>query len=69
MAVLVMNHDTMAQTLTVTFTDIPGLPSSPSGSYKVRDLHNHKDLGSFTGSFTVTGLASHDSAFMMLTPA
>lgn len=69
MAVLLMNHGDNAANLSLTFTDIPGLAASPSGNYKLRDLHNHADLGSFSGSWSVANLASHDSAFIMITPA
>ena len=37
--------------------------------YKLRDLWNHAELGSFTGSWTANNLASHDSAFIMITAA
>jgi len=67
MAVLLMNHAAAPASLTLTFSQVPGLAAA--ASYKLRDLHNHADLGTFTGSWTAANLASHDSAFLMVTPA
>lgn len=67
MAVLLMNHASGPASLSVTFSAVPGLAAS--ASYAVRDLHNHADLGKFSGSWTAANLAAHDSAFVLLTPA
>jgi alpha-galactosidase len=61
-AVLLMNHDSNTNALTLNFSDIPGAPCS---SCKVRDIWAHQDLGTFSGSWS-TSLASHDSAFLMI---
>jgi len=63
-AVLLMNHDTMDQDLTVTFSSVPQLNCT---TCKVRDLWSHLDLGSFTTNFTVQGVPSHDSVFLLIT--
>jgi len=68
-AVLLMNHDSGPANFVVNFADVPGLAPSASGNYAVRDIWAHKDLGTSSGSFTATNLASHDSAFITLTPA
>lgn len=65
-AVLMLNQDTGAQDLSLTFSDVPGLKCT---SCKVRDIWNRKDLGTFDNTFTVKGLASHDAAFIVITPA
>jgi alpha-galactosidase len=62
-AVLLMNSDTASQDLTVNFADIPGLSCT---TCKVRDIWNHKDLGSATTSYTAKAVASHDAAFLVI---
>jgi alpha-galactosidase len=64
-AVLLMNHDSGSNGLTLTFANIPGTICS---SCKVRDIWAQQDLGTFSGTWSAT-IASHDSAFLMLTPA
>jgi len=39
-----------------------------SSSATVRDLWNHKDLGTATGTFTTAAIDSHDSVFLLFTP-
>jgi alpha-galactosidase len=66
-AVLLMNHDSKAQDLVLNFADVPGL--SCGESCAIRDIWTRADLPPQTGgSFKVT-LASHDSAFLVLSPA
>jgi len=67
MAVLLMNHAAANATLPLAFADVPGSPCT--SACKVRDLWAHKDLGTFTGTYTPPALLSHDSAFLLLTPA
>lgn len=65
-AVLLVNNDDSPQDLTVSFADIPMLPS-PAGTFAIRDVHAHASLGSnFVGSFTARGVPSRDSAFLRL---
>merc|ERR1712232_1162749 len=61
-AVLLLNQDTAAQDLTLSFGDIPGVSCARC---KVRDIWNHRDLGTFSASepFVVKRVASHDCAF------
>ena len=66
-AVLLMNHAATAADFTLSFADVPGL--SATTAYKVRDVNAHADLGSFTGTWSTTGVASHDSVFLVLTAA
>jgi hypothetical protein len=66
MAVLLMNVDSAPQDVGFAFADVPGLKGSQC---QVRDVWAHKDLGSATGSYTAAQVASHDSAFLLLTCA
>jgi len=65
-AVLLMNHADAGADLKLDFADVPGLACI---SCKVRDIWNHKDLGTFDSSYTAAALPSHDAAFLVLTPA
>jgi len=64
-AVLLMNHAAAPATLTLDFKDIPGVKCT---TCKLRDIWNHKDLGSFDGSYTIGAVASHDAIFLVVTP-
>jgi len=64
-AVVLLNSGDSAADLEFKFTDIPHVTGS---TFNVRDLWAHKDLGSATGSFTAKQVASHDCAFLVLTP-
>lgn len=66
-ALLVLNHGTTAVDVTVDFSDVPTLVCGTRGC-AVRDVWNHSDAGTVLTSWTVTQLASHDSAFVTLTP-
>ena len=70
-AVLMINNSDGASDLILTFSDIPGLMCGGSTTMKcaVRDIWNHKDLGSFLGSITIQGISPHDSAFLVVVPA
>mmetsp|Transcript_78475 Transcript_78475/g.123763 ORF Transcript_78475/g.123763 Transcript_78475/m.123763 type:complete len:435 (-) Transcript_78475:248-1552(-) len=61
--VLLMNHDSKAQDLTLTFSDVPGLSCQKC---KVRCLYVHSDLGEHDGTFVAKGVPSHDSRMFML---
>lgn len=63
-AVGVLNAQDHRAKVTVHWSDI-GLKSSQSA--KVRDLINHKDLGTFTQSLTLS-IGSHDAAALRVTP-
>jgi alpha-galactosidase len=68
-AVLLMNHDATPQDLSFHFSDVPGLGCGAADrKCKVRDVWAKQDLGSFEGSYTAKGVASHDSAFFVLAP-
>lgn len=67
-AVLLMNSDSATQTLTADFSKIPGLKCDATASCNVRDIWNHKDLGSFKGSWSGS-VESHDAAFLVISPA
>jgi alpha-galactosidase len=66
-AILLMNHDSTSHDFTVNFADVPGLNAATS--YKLRDINAHADLGSFTGSWSITGVASHDAPFILISSA
>jgi len=63
-AVLVINGSGKTSPATVNFNEI-GITSS---SATVRDVWNHKDLGTATGSFKTDAITSHDSVFLLITP-
>ena len=63
-AVLLINTDTASEDLAFSFSDVPGLVGNVCD---VRDIWARKDLGSATGSYTVSQVSQHDSAFLMLT--
>ena len=65
-AVLLMNSDTAEQDLSFDFADVPGLGCR---SCRVRDVWAKKDLGVFEQSYTAKGVASHDAAFLTITPS
>jgi alpha-galactosidase len=65
-AVLVMNHDFVNQTIAVNFSSVPGLPlASPSSPVYVYDIWAHERRGAVNTQWSVN-LASHDSAFLIL---
>ena len=64
-AVLLLNSDAATAQLSVNFKDIPGVTCTKCS---VRDIWNHKDLGSFTGSYQAS-VDTHDAAFVVVTPA
>ena len=66
MAVLLMNHGDETVDLRLDFADVPGLASLKC---KARDLWKRADLGTFSGTYTAKDVASHDSVFLLLTPA
>jgi len=66
-AVMLMNHAATTAAFTVAFADVPGL--SATTAYKLRDAYAHADLGTFTGTYTPPPTASHDSVFLIITPA
>ncbi len=66
-AVLLMNNAPTSMTLTVNWSQVPGLQAS--GTYKVRDIWLHQDMGSFTTGYTANNILSHDVAFLRLSSA
>jgi|TARA_B110000208_G_C11647732_1_gene386874 hypothetical protein len=61
-AVLLMNSDTATQTLEADFSKVPGLTCT---SCPVRDIWNHKDLGTAKGSWSGK-VDGHDAAFLVI---
>ena len=66
-AVLLMNHAATTANFVLNFADVPGLDGTTS--YKLRDINAHADLGSFTGTWSINNVASHDAPFVLITPA
>jgi alpha-galactosidase len=62
-AVALLNRNGSAASIVVKFTDI-GLSS---GSASVRDLWQHADLGTFTGSYGAMNVPSHGVAMLRIT--
>lgn len=64
-AVAMLNAGNSSATLSFNFKDVPGLTGT---KFDVRDIHAHKDLGSFTGKWSGE-VEGHDIAFLMVTAA
>lgn len=64
-AVLLMNHGLVKKDLTFKLADVPGLSCAAAGC-QVRDIFDRKDIAQASGSYTASGVASHDAAFLML---
>ena len=62
-----MNHAATTVNFALSFADIPGMDGTTS--YKLRDMNAHADLGTFTGTWSISNVASHDASFIMITPA
>jgi len=60
-AVVLFNRSSASKTVSVSWTDLDLV-----GSATVRDVLNHKDLGSFTSSFS-SSVPSHGSVFVVIT--
>jgi alpha-galactosidase len=65
LAVVLFNRGESAANITATWADV-GLTSTQSAG--VRDVVNHRDLGTFTTSFTAMNVPSHASVSLKLTP-
>lgn len=50
----------------VVFADIPGLSKDPKKKYEVRDMWNHKKLGTYKGKIQLK-LETHDLAALLIT--
>lgn len=61
-AVLMMNAQNSTSSLTFNFADVPGLKCTKCS---VRDIHAHKDMGSFSGKYSQT-VEGHDVAFLIV---
>ena len=65
-ALLILNHkDAGAVNVSVPLASIPGLACAPA-SCSVRDVYEHADSGSATGTFTAPAVPAHDSVFVTL---
>jgi regulation of enolase protein 1 (concanavalin A-like superfamily) len=62
-AVLLLNRSSVAQNLTVNWSDL-GLNTGSSAT--VRDLWAHQDLGSYAGSYTATNILPHGSVLLKI---
>jgi hypothetical protein len=64
MAVLLINNDpSNAYVVNIDFSLL-----NITGKATVRDIWNHKDLGTFQTTFTTDSCAAHDSRFYLFTP-
>jgi alpha-galactosidase len=64
-AVVLLNAGTSSQDISFKFTEV-GLSPGPA---QIRDLWKHTDLGSFTDSYTASGIPSHGVVALKLTGA
>jgi alpha-galactosidase len=63
--VAILNTGSSTSTMGFDFVSVPGLSGS---SFKVHDMWTGKDVGTFSGKYSVA-LASHDTAAYLITPA
>lgn len=63
--VFVLNIGAATATKTFNFASVTGLSGT---NFKVHDMWTGKDLGTFSGSYTVT-IGSHDNAAFLITSA
>jgi alpha-galactosidase len=61
-AVALLNRGSSAASITVQWSAL----GIPTGAATVRDLWNHSDLGSFTGSYTAASVPSHGVAMLKI---
>ena len=61
-AVLLVNSESTSQTLEADFSKVPGVSCT---NCAVRDIWEHKDLGSFNGKWS-TSVAGHDAAMIVI---
>jgi len=64
--VVLLNIGSSTIDISVQWSDI-GIPAATAAN--VRDLWQHKDIGSFKGSYTGTAVATHASITLRITPA
>lgn len=69
LAVLLMNNDNTTADVSVAWDAAPigSTVKCSAAGCDVRDIHAHKDLGSFADGFTAKALAPHDSVFITVT--
>jgi hypothetical protein len=65
-AVLLINTHDAAIDMVLNFKDIPGLTCATTGTCHVRNIFTRSDVGVFSGSYSAAQIASHDSAFLMI---
>merc|ERR1712146_748115 len=65
-AVLLMNSGDASADLALDFADIPGLKCK---TCNVRDIWNHRDLGTYSKSYVAKDVGSHDCAFLVIATA
>jgi len=63
-AAILLNTGSSSASITAEWSDI----GIPAGAATVRDLWQHKDMGSFTGSYSAE-VASHGVVMVTVTPA
>jgi alpha-galactosidase len=64
-AVALLNRGTATASITVQWTAL----GIPAGGATVRDLWSHTDLGTFSGSYTASSVASHGVVMLKVTTA
>lgn len=62
------NDATASRSVQISFTDVFNA-SMTSAKVAVRDVWQHKDLGTFAGSYTTDAIGPHDSRMYTFTPA
>jgi len=67
-AIVLINSGDASATLTLNFADVPGVKAMGVTKFTVRDLHNHKDLGTFSNTWSGP-VDTHDCTFLWISPA
>ncbi|KAH8807802.1 glycoside hydrolase family 27 protein [Xylogone sp. PMI_703] len=67
--VLALNYGLTATDITIPWSGIPELQTSPRARYKVRDVWEGKDLGTITGEITLKNVSSHQTKVLILSRA
>ena len=62
-AVLLMNHESKVQNLSLSFSDVPSVQGELCA---IRDVWDRKNLGRYVTNYTALDVKSHDSKFFVL---
>ncbi len=67
--ILALNYGANATQITVPWSGIPGLQSSPKARYRVRDVWAAKELGTIEKQITLANVSSHQTKVLIVSSA